>query len=67
MMKKPKSPSKNTPKKFVTPSTRARAESIQFDLDPELAAFAQAFAAERDMSAESFAGMVVCQYDNPTY
>jgi hypothetical protein len=51
-MRKHKSPS-NKPEEFVT---------IEFDLEPELVAFAQAFAAEVDMSPESFAGTVVDQY-----
>ena len=40
--------------------------TIEFDLEPELVAFVQAFAAERDMSPESFAGMVVGQYQGPS-
>ena len=51
-MKKPSSPS-NNPEEFVT---------IEFDLEPELIALIEALAARADMSPESFAGMVVCQY-----
>jgi hypothetical protein len=54
-MKKHKSRS-NNPEEFVT---------IQFDLEPELVVLVQAFAAEANMSPESFAGMVVGQYQAP--
>jgi hypothetical protein len=46
-------PTKRNPKRF---------EVVELKLEPELAALIEAFAAEKQMSPESFGSMVVDQY-----
>jgi hypothetical protein len=49
-------------KNHPTKRNPKRLEVVELKLEPELAALIEAFAAEADMSPESFGSMVVDQY-----